>query len=135
MIEGVALLLGCELAGEALRALTHVTVPGPVLGMLLLTVLLLLRSRRDDGARTRDGRDTGLDRVAGGLISNMGLLFVPAGVGVIAQFHLIKAQWLPIAVALLGSTLLGLIVTGVVMRWTSRPAKNATCELHGVADR
>jgi putative effector of murein hydrolase LrgA (UPF0299 family) len=46
----------------------------------------------------------------------MGLLFVPAGVGVMANAGPILTQLLPIVVAIVGSSLAGLIVTGVVMQ-------------------
>ena len=45
----------------------------------------------------------------------MGLLFVPAGVGVITEGRVIGREWLPIAVAMMGSTLIGLAATGLVM--------------------
>ena len=48
------------------------------------------------------------------LIEHMGLLFVPAGVGIVAAGDLLRQEWLPIVVAVLVSTLLGLVVTGWV---------------------
>jgi putative effector of murein hydrolase LrgA (UPF0299 family) len=51
----------------------------------------------------------------------MGLLFVPAGVGIIAEAGLLREQWLPIVAGLIGSTILSLAVTGLVMHWTTRP--------------
>ena len=56
--------------------------------------------------------------MAEGLIANMGLLFVPAGVGIIAEAGVIRKEWLPIIVAVAGSTILSLIVTALVMHWT-----------------
>ena len=56
-----------------------------------------------------------LDRTAETLISLMGLLFVPAGVGLIAEVHLLREQWLPILAGLLGSTVLSTVVTGMVV--------------------
>jgi holin-like protein len=35
----------------------------------------------------------------------------------------LRQEWLPIVAALFGSTILGLIVTGLVMHWASRPRK------------
>jgi LrgA family len=55
------------------------------------------------------------------LISHVGLLFVPAGVGVIAEAGLLREEWLPIVAGLIGSTILSLAVTGLVMHWTTRP--------------
>jgi holin-like protein len=49
----------------------------------------------------------------------LGLLFVPAGVGVIANLSLIGAEWFPIVVGLVGSTILSVLATAYVMRWFS----------------
>jgi hypothetical protein len=56
---------------------------------------------------------------AGMLLKNMGLLFVPAGVGVIANLDPIRAQWFPILTGLMGSTILSLLATAYVMHWCS----------------
>ena len=115
MIGALALLLGCQLAGEALRCAAHLPIPGPVVGMLLLAALLLARPQPPAKVEPTQP-PSGLDRVSGTLISNMGLLFVPAGVGVIAQLPLLRGQWAPVIVGLLGSTLVGLLVTALVMQ-------------------
>ena len=119
MPAAFALLIVCQLIGEALRAALGLPLPGPVIGMLLLTAVLVLRGQQQEPGA--------LDRVAGGLIGNMGLLFVPAGVGIIAQLGLLRHDWLPILAGLIVSTLSGLVVTGLVMHHVSRiveaPAK------------
>jgi hypothetical protein len=48
-----------------------------------------------------------------------GPAFCPGGVGVIANLDLISAQWFPILIGLIGSTILSLLVTAYVMRWCS----------------
>jgi len=63
VIPALLVLLGFQLLGEALRALLHLPVPGPVIGMLLLAGALALRPREDD---------TTLDRTAGALLEHMG---------------------------------------------------------------
>jgi holin-like protein len=117
MIGALALLLGCQLAGEALRRAAHLPVPGPVVGMLLLAALLLARPQSHPKVEPMQPLSD-LDRVSGTLISHMGLLFVPAGVGVIAQLPLLRGQWAPVIVGLLGSTLIGLLVTALMMQRT-----------------
>jgi holin-like protein len=57
-----------------------------------------------------------LKSTATGLLSHLSLLFVPAGVGVMLHFHRVASEWLPIAVALIVSTVLTLAVTALVMR-------------------
>jgi holin-like protein len=40
---------------------------------------------------------------------------VPAGVGIITEGDVLRREWLPIVVALIGSTLVGLVATGWLM--------------------
>ena len=123
MIRALCILLGCELAGEGLRLAAHLPVPGPVIGMLLLTAGLLVRSGMDRAESRASADASELAPLANGLISHMGLLFVPAGVGVIAQLAVLEAQWLPILAGLVGSTLVSLIVTAAILqRSLSGPA-------------
>jgi holin-like protein len=110
-------LVGCQLIGEVLRRALHLPLPGPVIGMLLLATVLAIAGNDPEG----DVEETSqLAQTANALIANMGLLFVPAGVGVIVEFGVLRQNWLPILVGLLLSTILGLIVTGLVMHHVSR---------------
>jgi holin-like protein len=121
MLIALLTLVGCELAGEAARAAFALSIPGPVIGMFMLAAALVFRSRY---AKTGEGGfDRALERTSGTLIAYMGLLFVPAGVGIISEAGLLEREWLPIVVSLFGSTILGLVVTGLVMHWAMRPRK------------
>jgi holin-like protein len=116
VIAGLATLIGCQWLGELLRRGLHLPIPGPVIGMFLLAAVLVAANR----GRAETAVSAGLTQTAGILIRHMGLLFVPAGVGVIAESSLLRQQWLPIIAALIGSTLLGVAVTGLVMFRVSR---------------
>jgi len=106
MIRSIFILLLFQLAGEALRAVTHIKVPGPVIGMVLLAAFYILRRREPSPT---------LQRASDGLLSWLGLLFVPAGVGIVANLQLLRSAWLPISVALIGSTFLTLVTTAWIM--------------------
>ena len=106
------ILIACQLLGESLRLLLALPVPGPVIGLFLLAGALAWRDA--------DAAPTPLDRAASALLTYMGLLFVPAGVGLITELDLLRREWLPIVGGLVGSTLLGLVVTGLVMHRLSR---------------
>jgi putative effector of murein hydrolase LrgA (UPF0299 family) len=118
MLQGFFVLLACQLAGESISRGLHVPIPGPVLGIMLLVGFLFLRRRQtgEDPAR----RDTPLGFAADGLLRYLGLLFVPAGVGIVQSFHLVLANGLAVIVALIGSTVITLIVTVFVFRLVSR---------------
>ena len=104
MTGGLATLLLCQLAGELLARALHLPVPGPVLGMGLLLAALLLGGRVPEAVGT----------AADGLLAHLGLLFIPAGVGVVLHLDLLAAGAWPIGLAILGGTLLALGLTGLV---------------------
>lgn len=109
------ILIACQLLGESLRLVLALPVPGPVIGLFLLAGALAWRN-----AGAAAAEPTPLDRAAGALLTYMGLLFVPAGVGLITELDLLRREWLPIVGGLVGSTVLGLVVTGLVMHRLSR---------------
>ena len=105
MLEYLTLILGCQLLGEFVVTGADIPFPGPVVGMVLLFAFLAVR-----GSVPRQ-----LEQVADTLLSNLSLLFVPAGVGVMLHFDLLGADALPLSVALLLSTLATIAVTAWVM--------------------
>jgi holin-like protein len=119
IVPALALLLACQLAGEALvtaarQILPGIAFPGPVVGMGLLFAILVLRG----------GPGRGLDATGSTLLRNLSLLFVPAAVGIVQQGGVIAGFGLPLILALVLSTVLTLVVTvGVflaVARMTGR---------------
>jgi putative effector of murein hydrolase LrgA (UPF0299 family) len=118
MPSAFAILIGLELIGEVLRETLHLPLPGPLIGMALLTVVLVARGSA--GPASEHAVPASLLKVANGLIVNMGLLFVPAGVGIIAELGVLRREWLALLAGLVISTVLGLAVTGLVMHHVSR---------------
>ena len=119
MIRALALLLTCQLAGEILTRMLGLAVPGPVIGLALLAVLAIVHARIM-GAEISAIEKTDLGVTASALLGSLGLLFVPAGVGIVQQLPLIGAYALAIFVALLVSTVLTLIVTVYVFIFVKR---------------
>lgn len=103
MIPAITALLVCQLAGEVLSRALGLPVPGPVVGMVLLFVALLLRGRDAPAP---------LGATADGLLNNLGLLFVPAGVGVVLHLPLLARDWAPLSLAVLAGTLAAIAATG-----------------------
>jgi holin-like protein len=91
--------------------------------MFLLAAVLIWRERRNSMAQRETLSDTPLSMLARSLIASLGLLFVPAGVGVVSQMPLIISNFIPIIVALVGSTLLGLLVSAFIMHRMATPAE------------
>jgi putative effector of murein hydrolase LrgA (UPF0299 family) len=120
MPAAFAILIGLQLVGEVLRQTLHLPLPGPLIGMALLTAVLVAHGSA--GPTAEHAVPAPLLKAANGLIANMGLLFVPAGVGIIAELGVLRREWLALLAGLLVSTVLGLAVTGLVMHHVSRLA-------------
>jgi holin-like protein len=140
MLIAIFILLGYELFGELLRGALHLPIPGPVIGMAVLTIGLALGQRKE--AQTETPALTPLDRAAATLLEYMGLLFVPAGVGIVDEIGLLRQEWLPILGGAIGSTVLSLGLTGIIMHHmipakqsgqVQAPAKLASSSRHAEA--
>ena len=110
MCLDLAILLMFQFAGEMMRAITGLPVPGPVIGMVLLLIALLAKLPVPAGIHATSRK----------FLAYLGLLFVPAGAGVVTRLPMIGAHWLPIVIAVVGSTIITMVITAVVMRGLER---------------
>ena len=115
MLPAFAILLAFQCLGEGLVFLFHLPVPGPVAGMLLLFATLVAWPRLHDT----------VEKGANELLRHLSLLFVPAGVGVMIHLSLVEREWLPIAAALIGSAVITVAVTALVLQLLSRWLRGA----------
>lgn len=115
MIRQLAILFGCLALGELIIYLTHIPLPSSIIGMLLLTLLLKLKVIRLEWVRS----------ISDFLVSNIGFFFVPPGVAIMLYFDIIKAQFVPIVVASIISTVLVLAVTGWVHQFYGKAKDKA----------
>ena len=117
MISALTLLLIFQLIGEVLARWLNLPIPGPVIGMLLLFLALVLRRGPGD-----DLRNTSQN-----LLQHLSLLFVPAGTGIMVHLHRVADEWLPLLLSLLISTVATLVVTALAMKLCQRaPAPGET---------
>ena len=119
MLLSLGLILLCQLIGEAVARGTGVPVPGPVIGMVLCVLLLLVRDRvgRLMPAELRDGT---FEQTGRGILSHLSLLFIPAGVGVVQRMDVLAGNALAIVLAVGVSTILSLAVTAWVFSLVAR---------------
>ena len=95
------IIFGFSFVGDTLSNSLHLPVPGSILGMIFLFLALQFKVLKF----------TDVDEVGSFLINNMTILFLPAGVGIMAKWSLISDFWWQIAVIVL----LGLIVNVFVL--------------------
>ena len=104
MLEQIARVLCWLSVGEIAARSGVLPLPAPVTGLILLYAELAIRGKLPD--------DLGV--LADRLLQFLGMLFVPAGVGVIAHLHVLKTEALPILAAIFGGTAITLFVTMVI---------------------
>ena len=119
MIASLSLILLCQLAGEAFVRGLRLPMPGPVIGLMILLVLLLARDRFTLLARGPLQGD-GVESASRGLLANLSLLFVPAGVGVVQKLDLIVDHGVAFLGVLVISVLITLLVTVATFLLASR---------------
>ena len=114
MLHAIFLIFVLQLAGEFLQKYFELTVPGPVIGLLLmLGLLLFLKPSR--------GSDSGFGQqvmiTANALLQHLSLLFVPIGVGVVMHLQLLESQLAKVLGVIVIGTLLTLIFTALLFQW------------------
>ena len=111
MIRGLIILLGFQGAGEIFTRLFVLPIPGPVIGLVLLLIFLIRRGKVD----------APIDTVAAALTKHLGLLFVPAAVGVVMFWPQLKIHFWAVSVALVVSVIATVAVSAAVLRfWPGR---------------
>lgn len=101
LIMGMSVLLACQFLGELVARGLTLPIPGPVIGMVILLLGLMIHGKVP----------TSLRMAGEGLLRYLTLLFVPAGVGLMVHFQLIGQDLWSILVTLVVSTALTLAVT------------------------
>ena len=99
MIRQCSILFGCMALGELIVYLTGVKLPSSIIGMFLSLGWVKLEW---------------VQGLSDFLVANLGFFFVPSGVALMLYFDIIQAQFWPIVIATLVSTVLVLVVTGWV---------------------
>ena len=105
LLRGLTWLVLFQLLGTAINHLFLHILPGPIIGLLLLLVFLMVRGEVGQP----------LNEAAGSLLRYLPLLLVPPAVGVMVYARDIAADFWAIVGALLISCLATLVFVGVLM--------------------
>lgn len=106
MIEGLVQLFLWQGLGELASKFLLPSVPGPVLGLLFLLAFLFVKGEANPS----------LAMVADTFRQHLGLLFVPASVGVVLFLPDLKQHALAVSTALIVSVILTIGVTAIVLK-------------------
>ncbi|MCH1722234.1 MULTISPECIES: CidA/LrgA family protein [Lactococcus] len=101
------IIFGFSFVGDTLSNSLHLPVPGSILGMIFLFLALQFKVLKF----------TDVDEVGSFLINNMTILFLPAGVGIMAKWSLISNFWWQIALIVLLALIVNVFVLGHLVQF------------------
>lgn len=110
MIAGLVEILIFQGLGELVSHFLLTMIPGPVIGLVLMLAWFQLRKAVSQP----------VELVANGLIQHLGLLFVPAAVGVVMFLPQLRSHAFAVAAALVASVILTIAATALVLRLLAR---------------
>ncbi|MBX4261387.1 CidA/LrgA family protein [Clostridium estertheticum] len=92
--------------GTVLQLTLKLPIPGSVIGLILLFLGLPIGIVKIEM----------IEELCEFLLSNMSFLFIPAGVGLMTAFGVLKGKWIPFMVIVIFSTCVVWIVTALVVK-------------------
>lgn len=98
MLKGIILLLIFQFLGECFVRFFELIVPGPVIGMVLLLIFLIIRNKSFES----------LDNAVSLHLRYLPLLFIPAAMGIITQADIIFKEFWAIIISLFFGTIIAL---------------------------
>ncbi|MCI5936629.1 MAG: CidA/LrgA family protein [Eubacterium sp.] len=104
------IILAISFAGEVLHIVLPLPVPASIYGMVLLFVLLLTGA-----LKVNQVKDVGKF-----LIEIMPVMFIPAGVGLISSWGVLRPILVPVSVITVVSLLTVMIASGTITQWVIR---------------
>tara|TARA_Y100001968_G_scaffold278131_1_gene273320 strand:- start:58 stop:426 length:369 start_codon:yes stop_codon:yes gene_type:complete len=111
MLKSIFIILLYQLIGELFQKFFGLSIPGPVIGLVLLLLTLLLIQKRERAVPIKED----LYNSAEILLNYLPLLFIPVGVGVVMHLSLLEDNLASVVLVIILGTLLTLALTGYVM--------------------
>ena len=111
MLKSIFIILLYQLIGELFQKFFGLSIPGPVIGLVLLLITLLLIQKRERAVPIKED----LYNSAEILLNYLPLLFIPVGVGVVMHLSLLEDNLASVVLVIILGTLLTLALTGFVM--------------------
>ena len=113
MLNSIFLIFFFQLVGEFIQKFLELSIPGPVIGLFLLLIMLLLSKKKY--YKIPANFQINLINSAENLLNYLPLLFIPVGVGVVMHLSLLEDNLVPVMLVIIIGTLLTLAVTAFVM--------------------
>ncbi len=116
LVKEFGIILMVSFVGEVLHLLLPLPIPGSIYGLVLMLVCLMTGLIRLEQ----------VNRTSRFLIEIMPLMFIPAGVGLLSAWGVLKPVLMPVLVITVVSTVLVMAVSGWVTQGIRRLGKQVS---------
>ena len=106
-LQQLMIILGAYILGDIIQVAFNLPIPGTVLGLILLFVGLYIGIIKVEM----------IEDICEVLISHMSFLFIPAGVGLLTSFELLKGNIFAFSIIIIVSTIIVWVVTAYVVKF------------------
>lgn len=113
MLKSIFIIFLFQLIGESVQKFFELTIPGPVIGLILLLIGFIL---------LKNSKNIFVDKTKNEIISTathisnyLSLLFVPIGVGVVMHLSYLEKNYIEVLGVIFFSTILTIGFTALIM--------------------
>lgn len=106
ILRQICIILFINFIGEIIHLVLRTSIPGNVIGMILLLILLCTRVLKLEV----------IEEISDFFLKNLAFFFLPAGVGLISCMSILNGNWSAILMVCLLSTIVVIIVTGFTIQ-------------------
>lgn len=104
IIKQLGIILGITYAGEIISKISHLPIPGPVIGMLILFLMLYIGILKVNT----------IEFLSELLLFNLAFFFIPPGVGILGSMDKLAGNWLKLLAIIFLTTVITILTTA----WT-----------------
>ncbi len=108
------IIIGINLTGSFLTEWAHLPIPGAISGMIILLIMLF----------TGIIKPKHIEETADFLLKNMAFFFLPAGVGILASYQLVRGSYLQTIAIIVISTILVMAISAVITQKIANTKRN-----------
>lgn len=122
LLREALIIFGIYLIGESLVAWTKIPIPGNIVGLLILLICLCTKIIKPSQIQT----------ISDFFLEHLAFFFIPAGVGLMNSFGVIKSNIAQILIVCLVTTAITIAATGRVVQFVANKfTKKKGCENNG----
>ena len=115
-IKQFGIILGISFIGELCKIVIPIAIPASIYGLVLMLLILKLGILKLEQVK----------ETANFLIEIMPIMFIPAAVGLLESWGILKGIWFPMIVTTVITTIIVIAVTGRITQFIIRSRKKGT---------